>query len=169
VDDFHGHPNLDHDLDNDQIRGMLMEDPDVQSVVELFRARGIDPELVSELQLTTAAGLLYTELCKRGVAKGQSLTRQFGNVTLITAEKQPMCSLIDAAFYLRKIGLYKDQATITVLPEKYRSQQEQVKMILAALGVLNPPITVIYHDEVGQEILRDDWSEGILEPSGMKQ
>lgn len=161
VDDYHGNPFLDREWDNETIENFLRNHPDVQSALSLFEMSGIQPNIISELELTSAAAYLYVRLLKRGtVGNGKrNLIGEYKGAAVLTRDGEPTCALIDAALYLRKIGHTKKNPTITVLPLRYKSQQEQVKNILSAFGLVKPPITVIYHDDEGNVLEQDDWSE----------
>ena len=63
---------------------------------------------------------------------------------------------------MKKIGVTQDQPTVTVLPIRYKPQQEQVKQILRAFGVAHPPITVVYHDDQGVVLEHADWSQEVV-------
>ncbi len=162
VDDYHGHPNLSTDWQTEDIQTSLLNESEVVNAQEYFEQYGIAPRILSELDTTTAAAHLYHLLLHKGVVtKGKRvLYPEFGSTVLLTKDDQPTCSLIDSALYLKKIGPARNQATITVLPIRYKSQQSQVKNILAAFGLTHPPITVMYHDQKGKILEKDDWSQG---------
>lgn len=164
IDDYHGNPDLDRDWQDEDIQHTLLQHPDAQPAYQAFQEQGIEPLLVSELAVTSAAAHLLHLLIKKGVvAKGnKNLLSDYGNVSLVTKDNQPTCSLIDSALYLKKIGVTQDQSTVTVLPIRYKPQQEQVKQILRAFGVAHPPITVVYHDDQGVVLEHADWSQEVV-------
>lgn len=162
IDDYHGNPELEKDWDDEAIYQNLLSHPDALPAYEAFAEHDVQPMVISELAFTSTAAHLYNLLLNKGVmAKGnKQLLPDFGSISLLTKNGDPTCSLIDSALYLKKIGIHKDEPTMTVLPERYKSQQEQVKAILAAYGLAHPPITIIYHNEAGEVVEVDDWSKG---------
>lgn len=161
IDDYHGNPYL-HLNPPENIQSLLIDQVEVKSAQTYFQQNGIQPQIISEWELTSTAAHLYHLLLQKGVvAKGRrQLSNEFASVQLLTNEGDPTCSLIDAALYLKKIGPTRTQPTITVLPIRYKSQQDQVKQILAAFGVFKPFIIVIYHDDDGVVTNQEDWSLG---------
>lgn|GEM_PF-3277276 len=160
IDDYHGNPHLDKEWQAEEIYHTLLNSVEVQSACQFYHDAGIQPLLLSELELTTAAAHLYNQLVHvKAVSNGKrALIKSFGGALLLTKENQPSCSLIDAALYLKKIGFSRQDNTTTILPRRYKTQQDQVKNILEAIGVILPPITVIYHDDEGRIFETDDWS-----------
>jgi hypothetical protein len=164
IDDYHGKPDLSEKLWEDhEIYDSLTQNSEVTTAMDYFARHGINPELISEFHVTTAAAYLYSLLTKKGVVKkgGRGLIDQYGGVALLTKEEQPTCALIDAALYLKKIGPDRSQPTITVLPQRFKGQQEQVIAILRAFGISRAPIQVIYHDELGNVCEEVDYSIGM--------
>jgi len=162
IDDYHGNPHLENDWSDEAIEKSLQSESEVLKATAFMSDNKVEPQLISELALTSAAAHLYQLLVKKGVVAkgGRNLFDEFDHVGLLTKDDQPTCSLIDSALYLKKIGLESQNPTITVLPVRYHSQQDQVRQILKSFGLQYPPITVVYHDQVGEIIEVDDWSKG---------
>jgi hypothetical protein len=160
IDDYHGHLGLESEWTSEEIHAALLTETNVHTALAEFDKYGLTPVLISELEQTTAAAHLYHCLAQQGLlSKGKkNLANELGGTPVLTQNFESTCSLIDSALYLKKIGPSKQNATITVLPAQYKSQQEQVKQILSAYGLVNPPITVVYHDKTGEICEIDDWA-----------
>ncbi len=155
IDDLHGVETEAHDAVIQQRENALQHVED----------QGFFPDVVvSEADLTPAAAHLFGLLKLKGIIGegSRSLPKHWGDATLVTQFEdgsiQPACSLIDAALYLKELGPDQSNAKITVLHEKYRSQQDQVKRILAAFGIVNPYVVVVYYSDTGTITGVDSWS-----------
>lgn len=121
----------------------------IHKLKKYLSASGFSPDkvILESEQIPTARILLEKLIEKDKVKSNRSgklmlksgwipLTGKSGNLNC------PSCSLLDAALYQSKLTAC--DVTITILPEKYKSQQNQVRAILAELGFVKPKIIVIY-------------------------
>ena len=74
----------------------------------------------------------------------------------------PSCEVLDLAIYTQK--LEDAEVAITVLPLRYKSQQDRVKKLFSFLNQ-SPPILVVYFNEVGKISDIDAWSDDVLQIS----
>jgi len=150
VDDLHG--NRGNEAETEIKR---------QDVLAHFNSIGFSPDqVVYEQALMTSAAHLYGRLVQKGVIKSgdRYLPEQYGSIQLYTeVDKLPTCALIDAALYLKKMGPARDRATITVLPDHYLKQQDQVRYILGAVGESSLAVAVLYVAENGEPSKYDSW------------
>ena len=71
----------------------------------------------------------------------------------------PSCEVLDLAMYKQK--LHSAQIAITVLPQRYKSQQDRVKKLFLLLHE-TPPIVIVYFDQTGKISDIDAWSDEVL-------
>lgn len=162
VDDLHGF----EDARGFDLNPELQEN--LQLVVSTFEEMGFTPDkVVSEAEMTSTAWYLYGLLKKKGVVNngGRRLSENYFNAPLKNGSKddeRPSCSLIDAALYLTKLGPQNEGMAVTILHEKYKPQQLEVKGILSAYGLRSPNVTVVYYNDAGEVTEVDHWSQATL-------
>jgi hypothetical protein len=71
----------------------------------------------------------------------------------------PSCDAMDLACYTHKFSEFGLDETITLIPEKYREQQQRVRKLAGFLG-LKALVEVIYVDEEGWVSDRESWLPG---------
>ncbi len=71
----------------------------------------------------------------------------------------PSCDVLDLAMYKQKLN--DAQVAITVLPHRYKPQQDRVKKLFSLLGEI-PQVIIVYFDEKGEISDVDPWSDEVL-------
>jgi len=71
----------------------------------------------------------------------------------------PSCEMLDLAMYKQKIE--DAEIAITVLPQRYKSQQDRVKKLFSFFDQ-TPPVIIVYFDDVGKVSDIDAWSDDVL-------
>ncbi len=155
IDDFHGRDGN----DSQEVKSRYDE-----VMTEYTHLYGFVPdEVVFENDKINAAAHLYGRLVQKGVIRSGEgklkhgerkvrLTNRYRDGSLL-----PTCSLIDTALYLEKMD--RDTLAITILPEMFRSEQEEVRTILDAYGMSHPNIVVYYFTLNPVAVTMEDWRE----------
>lgn len=157
VDDFHGFVDAEGFDDNPDLENKLRD------ILDVFAEMGFQPDkVISEAGMTTSAWYLYSLLKQNGSVNGgaKQLSEMYGKASLKNGtkdEERPSCSLIDAALYLTKVGPTNGNHAITVIHQKYKPQQLEVKQILLAYGMVHPNVSVVYYDDSGEVTEIENW------------
>lgn len=131
----------------------------IQAGLNMIANLGFKPKsIVYESQLIAKGGEIISQLertDKTRVHKDRlmlkngwvPLTGKNGDSTI------PSCQALDAALYEQKIS--EHGGAITILEKSYARQQRQTKLILEAVGIINPNILVLLFD--GQDVGIEYW------------
>lgn len=131
----------------------------IQAGLDMIANLGFKPKsIVYESQLIAEGGKIISQLeltDKTKVYKNRlmlkngwvPLTGKNGDSTI------PSCQALDAALYEQKIS--EHGGAITVLERSYARQQQQTKLVLEAVGIINPNILVLLFD--GQDVGIEYW------------
>lgn len=123
-------------------RKSLVKSRDLHSYIRWLSDLGYKPDTVFlESELFKPSMELYQELRDRyphdflthmpsrgRIYRGEGIKTSVGLTSLLTQSGQPSVELMDAALYLEKERL--GDASLTVLPEKYRGEQKKTMGIL---------------------------------------
>lgn len=133
IDDYHAHDT-----------GGIIE-----GNVKQLGKLGFVPEMVfSEKRMISEAWGILGDLTKLGKVKDKRDGRRFlkdGWIHLADTI-YPTCSLMDAALYKTKHGMFSG-VCVTVLPGSYIDQQEKTKQILKSAGLKIPILNVFFNSE----------------------
>lgn len=133
----------------------------IQAGLNMIANLGFKPKsIVYESQLIAKGGKIISQLERTNKTKVHKdrlmlkkgwvpLTGKNGDSTI------PSCQTLDAALYEQKIS--EHGGAITVLERSYAQQQHQTKLVLEAMGIINPNILVLLFE--GEDVDIEYWGD----------
>lgn len=153
--------------DYNDIRGKVISEDPMENSKETWKvieSSGFGAKVrfvfLESLMLQTAsgvlAGLLLTGCCRQTKSKTiLNVPGQNEGVVLLregSGDGVPSCALLDASCYGLKGEYFPNAIHITILPDNYKSQQEETRQVLRASGIRVPIINIFVEPDGSQQI-----------------
>lgn len=120
----------------------------INEYLDMLVSQGFIPDLVVwEKDLALMATNLTYSLNGQTQKEAGRISLIKPNLTLINADGELSCNILDATLYASKFSLF--QLSITVLPATFKGQQKNVRKVLKALGYDTTPMANVFFESDG--------------------